>query len=50
MFNEQLFFNVVFLVNHSLQIGIKTKKAWQPRWLSGLGPPSAQGVILESWD
>ena len=22
----------------------------QPGWLSGLVPPSAQGVILESWD
>ena len=22
----------------------------QPGWLSGLAPPSAQGVILETWD
>ena len=22
----------------------------QPRWLSGLAPPSAQGLILETWD
>ena len=22
----------------------------QPQWLSGLAPPSAQGMILESWD
>ena len=22
----------------------------QPRWLSGLVPPSAQDVILETWD
>ena len=22
----------------------------QPGWLSGLAPPSAQSVILESWD
>ncbi|CAK7322364.1 hypothetical protein VULLAG_LOCUS23981 [Vulpes lagopus] len=22
----------------------------QPWWLSGLAPPSAQGVILETWD
>ena len=22
----------------------------QPRWLSGLAPPAAWGVILETWD
>ena len=29
------------------------KNLWSvgiPGWLSGLAPPSAQGVILESWD
>ena len=25
-------------------------KYGQPGWLSGLAPPSAQGVILETWD
>ena len=25
-------------------------KTGQPRWLSGLAPPLAQGVILETWD
>ena len=24
--------------------------AGQPGWLSGLAPPSAQGVTLETWD
>ena len=24
--------------------------AGQPGWLSGLAPPSAQGLILETWD
>ena len=28
----------------------KISKTGQPRWLSGLVPPSTQGVILESWD
>ena len=25
-------------------------KPGQPGWLSGLAPPSAQGLILETWD
>ena len=28
----------------------KNGKNGQPGWLSGLVPPSAQGVILETWD
>ena len=29
---------------------LRKKQQWQPRWLRGLAPPSAQGVILETWD
>ena len=29
---------------------IKKDELGQPRWLSGLAPPSAQGVILETRD
>ena len=29
---------------------INLGRGGQPRWLSGLVPPSAQGVILETWD
>ena len=29
---------------------IKHKNFEQPRWLSSLAPPSAQGLILETWD
>ena len=28
----------------------KISKTGKPGWLSGLAPPSAQGVILETWD
>ena len=53
----------MFLVTESLSgiPGWKDKRNWhgnwaeiteggQPRWLGGLVPPSAQGVILETWD
>ena len=29
---------------------LKIQCMGQPRWPSGLAPPSAQGVILETWD
>ena len=29
---------------------LKEEKVGQPGWLSGLAPPSAQGLILETWD
>ena len=29
---------------------LKNQESGQPRWLSGLAPPSAQGVILETGD
>ena len=29
---------------------LKNSGAGQPGWLSGLAPPSAQGVILGTWD
>ena len=29
---------------------LKNYTLGQPGWLSGLAPPSAQGVILETWD
>ena len=28
----------------------KNGKGGQPRWRSGLAPPAAQGMILETWD
>ena len=31
-------------------MAVKSLDARQPRWLSGLAPPSAQGVILETRD
>ena len=31
-------------------IYVKIYKFRQPGWLSGLAPPSAQGMILGSWD
>ena len=32
------------------KIVFKIANCGQPRWLSGLVPPSAWGVILETWD
>ena len=29
---------------------VRNTKIGQPGWLSGLGPPSVQGVILGPWD
>ena len=29
---------------------VKIPSVGQPGWLSGLVPPSAQGVVLETWD
>ena len=34
----------------SSDLGFKTHLEGQPLWLSGLAPPSVQGLILETWD
>ena len=31
-------------------LGVCKFEGLQPRWRSGLAPPAAQGVILETWD
>ena len=33
-----------------MERGIERHIIGQPWWFSGLAPPSAQGVILETWD
>ena len=34
----------------SCEEGIEQEQIGQPRWCSGLAPPAAWGVILETWD
>ena len=34
----------------STDILLKIHSDGQPGWLSGLAPPAAQGLILETWD
>ena len=55
-YTDQLVDKHIYLCNphlpqdmHHFYCSIKTLIG-QPWWLSGLAPPSAQGVILESWD
>ena len=40
----------MLFVAKQLKMFLKIFKCGQPRWLSGLAPPSAQGVILETRD
>ena len=38
------------LVSKTTRIGDRKAGGGQPGWLGGLALPSAQGVILETWD
>ena len=40
---------MTYLLKFSFNI-LRKVKGWAALWLSGLAPPSAQGVILETWD
>ena len=42
--------NEVIHWKSSVRKALKMLLLGQPGWLSGLVPPSAQGVILETWD
>ena len=46
-FNDVFFTNTCWL---SLGKFLQRLTSGQPGWLSGLGLPSAQSVILETWD
>ena len=40
----------MYVTLQNTKIKFNKKISWEPRWLSGLVPPLAQGVILETRD
>ena len=44
------YLSTITLNINELNSQIKRHRMGQPLWPSGLVPPSAQGVILETWD